>query len=54
VLNAAAALVVGLELDPKAAAERARHALESGQARETLERWRTSAGRRRPSPAAQG
>lgn len=51
VLNAAAALVVALELPPKAAADRARDALESGRARETLERWRAAAGSRRAPTA---
>jgi len=50
-LNAAAALVVALGLEPRAATDRAREALESGRARETLERWRTAALSRR-SPAA--
>jgi anthranilate phosphoribosyltransferase len=50
-LNAAAALVVALGLEPRAAAERAREALESGRARETLERWRRAALSRRSPPA---
>jgi anthranilate phosphoribosyltransferase len=49
VLNAAAALVVGLGLEPRAAADRARQAIESGAARETLVRWRASAQKRRPA-----
>jgi len=42
-LNAAAALVVAERLPPKAAAEKAREALSSGRARETLSRWREAA-----------
>ena len=39
-LNAAAALsVAGVASDPKAAAERAAEAIDSGAATETLERW---------------
>lgn len=39
-LNAAAALqVVGVETEPRSAAERAAEAIDSGAARETLERW---------------
>jgi anthranilate phosphoribosyltransferase len=51
VLNAAAALVVGLGIEPRAAAERAEQALASGAARETLGRWREAARRRRPEKA---
>ncbi|HEV8244628.1 MAG TPA: anthranilate phosphoribosyltransferase [Polyangiaceae bacterium] len=47
VLNAAAALCVALELQPKQAADRAREALESGAAQRTLETWRKSALARR-------
>jgi anthranilate phosphoribosyltransferase len=47
-LNAAAALVVALELKPREAVERARDALASGAARKTLERWREHATRLRP------
>jgi anthranilate phosphoribosyltransferase len=43
VLNAAAALIVAERLTPKAAADKAREALRSGRARETLTRWRTAA-----------
>src|SRR6187551_2933261 len=51
-LNAAAALVVALELEPKAATERARAALESGAAAESLQRLRRAAQARRAEPAA--
>jgi anthranilate phosphoribosyltransferase len=50
VLNAAAALVVALGLDPRAAAERAGEALGSGNARRVLEAWRRAADARRPAP----
>lgn len=40
VLNAAAALVVALELEPRAATDRVRETLATGRARELLERWR--------------
>ncbi|HEY6458490.1 MAG TPA: anthranilate phosphoribosyltransferase, partial [Polyangiaceae bacterium] len=40
VLNVAAALVVATGEEPRAAAERAREAIRTGKARETLERWR--------------
>jgi anthranilate phosphoribosyltransferase len=43
VLNAAAALVVALELAPKAATDRAREALASGDAKQVLARWRQAA-----------
>ena len=43
VLNAAAALVVALELEPVAAAERAREMLDSGACERTVERWRSVA-----------
>jgi anthranilate phosphoribosyltransferase len=50
-LNAAAALVVALGLEPKAATERARAALESGAANESLARLRRAAGARRAEPS---
>lgn len=43
VLNAAAALVVALELDPRQAAARARDSLESGRAAAKLQQWREAA-----------
>jgi anthranilate phosphoribosyltransferase len=43
VLNAAAALVVSEGLSPKSAGARAEHAITSGAARQTLERWRKAA-----------
>ncbi len=43
VLNAAAALVVTDELEPKEAAQKARETIESGKARATLETWRRRA-----------
>lgn len=46
-LNAAAGLVVALGLEPKAAMERARAALDSGGAAEALVRLRNAAGARR-------
>ena len=49
VLNAAAALVVARELEPRAAAEMAREALASGSARATLERWRSATRSRAPA-----
>jgi len=49
-LNAAAALVVALGIEPKAATERARVALESGAAAETLQRLRRAANARRAEP----
>jgi anthranilate phosphoribosyltransferase len=52
VLNAAAALVVALGIEPRTAADRAEQALASGAARATLERWREGARRRRPEKAA--
>jgi anthranilate phosphoribosyltransferase len=52
VLNAAAALVIALGLEPRSAADRAQQALASGAARTTLERWRDGAERRRPEKAA--
>ncbi|HEY3498648.1 MAG TPA: anthranilate phosphoribosyltransferase, partial [Polyangiaceae bacterium] len=52
VLNAAAALVVAEGLAPRAAADRAREAIESGAARRVLERWRDAARARRASPGA--
>ena len=51
-LNAAAALVVALGLEPRAATERARAALVSGAANEVLNRLRKAATRRRPSAAS--
>ena len=45
-LNAAAALVVALDIEPKAATERARAALESGAAAEALQRLRHATARR--------
>jgi anthranilate phosphoribosyltransferase len=47
VLNAAAALVVGQSLSPRAALERAREALASGAAMRTLRTWRAAAQARR-------
>lgn len=48
VLNAAAALVVAeAETDPRVAAERARAAIESGNAWQLLERWRSAAKKKR-------
>ena len=47
-LNAAAALVVALELQPREAVERARETLASGAARKTLDRWRQHTARLRP------
>ena len=52
VLNAAAALVVGLGLEPRAAADRAQQAIATGAARETLGRWREAAQRRKPAAVA--
>jgi anthranilate phosphoribosyltransferase len=51
-LNAAAALVVALEIEPKSATERARAVLESGAASEVLGRLRRAAARRRATPAS--
>ena len=51
-LNAAAALVVALKLDPKAATERAREALKSGAAIEQLLRLRRAAESRRAEPTS--
>jgi anthranilate phosphoribosyltransferase len=50
-LNAAAALVVALGIEPKAATARARAALESGAAAESLQRLRRAANARRTAPA---
>jgi anthranilate phosphoribosyltransferase len=47
VLNAAAALVVVLEPSPKAAAERAREALDSGAAKKVLALWKQTANEAR-------
>jgi anthranilate phosphoribosyltransferase len=46
-LNAAAGLVVALDIEPKAATERARAALESGKAAESLQRLRRATNARR-------
>ena len=46
-LNAAAALVVALDLSPKAATERARQVLKSGAASESLSRLKRAANARR-------
>lgn len=46
-LNAAAALVVALDISPKAATERARHVLQSGAASESLARLKQAANSRR-------
>jgi anthranilate phosphoribosyltransferase len=51
-LNAAAGLVVALAIEPKAATERARGALESGAAHTSLLRLRRAANARRAEPAA--
>jgi anthranilate phosphoribosyltransferase len=48
-LNAAAALVVAEELEPKRALDRARESLEGGAARRVLETWKRIATARRPS-----
>ena len=50
-LNAAAGLVVALGIEPKAATERARAALESGAAAESLVRLRRAASARRAEPS---
>ncbi|HEY5377848.1 MAG TPA: anthranilate phosphoribosyltransferase [Polyangiaceae bacterium] len=50
-LNAAAALVVALGIEPKAATERARAALESGAANASLVRLRRAASARRAEPS---
>lgn len=50
-LNAAAALVVALDIEPKAATARARTALESGAAAESLQRLRRAANARRAERA---
>jgi anthranilate phosphoribosyltransferase len=50
-LNAAAALVVGLGIEPKLATERARAALESGAAHESLVRLRRATSARRAEPS---
>jgi anthranilate phosphoribosyltransferase len=46
-LNAAAGLVIALDIEPKAATERARAALESGAAAEALQRLRRATNARR-------
>jgi anthranilate phosphoribosyltransferase len=51
-LNAAAALVVALGLDPKLATERAKAALSSGAAMDTLSRLRSAALARRASASS--
>ncbi|HEX6767374.1 MAG TPA: anthranilate phosphoribosyltransferase [Polyangiaceae bacterium] len=48
-LNAAAALVVAEDIEPKRAADRARESLETGAARRVLETWKRIASARRPS-----
>jgi anthranilate phosphoribosyltransferase len=51
ILNAAAALAIaGLETDLPQAAERARHAIDSGAAHAVLEAWRAAAAKRKPTP----
>ena len=50
-LNAAAGLVVALDIEPKDATERARAALESGAAAESLQRLRRAANARRVEPS---
>ncbi len=50
VLNAAAALVVALNLKPTDAAEKARDALTSGRAFAKLQQWRTKAQEARQAP----
>jgi anthranilate phosphoribosyltransferase len=53
VLNAAAALVVARGLEPRAAAELARAAIDTGAALRTLESWRALVRERRsPAPAS--
>jgi anthranilate phosphoribosyltransferase len=49
VLNAAAALVVAEDIEPRRAADRARESLETGAARRVLETWKRIASARRPS-----
>ena len=51
-LNAAAALVVALGLEPKQATERARYALESGAANESLLRLKRATSARRALPVS--
>lgn len=51
-LNAAGALVVADSMEPRAAAERAREAVDSGAARGALETWRRAAESRRPRTGA--
>ncbi|MET0795139.1 MAG: anthranilate phosphoribosyltransferase, partial [Polyangiaceae bacterium] len=51
-LNAAAALVVALGLEPKAATARARQVLQSGAASESLERLKRAANARRTESKA--
>jgi anthranilate phosphoribosyltransferase len=53
ILNAAAALVVATGDAPRACAERARRAIESGAALATLERWKTAAQRVAAAAAAE-
>jgi anthranilate phosphoribosyltransferase len=52
-LNAAGSLVVADSMEPRAAAERAREALDSGAARRLLETWRRTAEARRPRSGAE-
>jgi anthranilate phosphoribosyltransferase len=47
ILNAAAALVVALELEPRAAAARAAEAIANGAATRTLDKWRIAAQARK-------
>jgi anthranilate phosphoribosyltransferase len=49
VLNAAAALMIAEDLEPRAAADRAREVVASGAASKLLSRWREIAGARRRS-----
>jgi anthranilate phosphoribosyltransferase len=48
-LNAAAALVVADEMEPKAAARRAREIIASGAAKRTLDSWREVATKKKNS-----
>jgi len=52
-LNAAGALVVADGMEPRAAAERAREALDSGAALRALETWRRTTAARRPRSGAE-
>jgi anthranilate phosphoribosyltransferase len=51
-LNAAGALVVADHMEPRAAAERARDALDSGAAQRALDAWRKAATARSPGSGA--